>query len=235
MNNFIVILLCKEISYKINLFIGKLIEKHIDYKIICDYCSLDKDDEIKSLGFVNLTRSPYIKKPSAWDKAFYTIHNENMIEKYKYFFFIEDDVYSKQYESIIQFILDAQRVFNVDFITKKIRPKSHHPSWQHWKEDYIFYLKYPSQSFNPFCRLSSSLITKIFEYQKKYQQFNFHEILFASLCLENNMTYINYIESSILNKYIGNFKYNPILLDEEITDNRIYHPVKNSKSDREKL
>ena len=75
---------------------------------------------------------------------------------------------------------------------------------------------------------------KIIQYKKNNGKFNFHEILIASLCLEYNLTYINYIEHEILKKYIGNLNYNPIITIEEIADDLIHHPVKESKDFREK-
>jgi hypothetical protein len=234
MNNFIVFILCKDFSHKSNEYAKALSQKNIEYRIICDLCSIEDDSQLLSDGFYNLTRSPYIKKPSAWDKSFYTIVQYNLLEQYDYFYFIEDDVYSKNYETLISFITDAQSIFTVDLITKKIRPKSNHPKWQHWKEDYINQFNNPHQSFNPLCRLSKTLIKKILSYREQHNLFNFHEVLFASLCLEHNLSYINYIESSILNKYIGNFRYNPIMVESDISDHLIHHPVKDSKSDREK-
>jgi hypothetical protein len=233
-HNYIVFILCKDFSNRSDEYVKILSQKNIPYQIVCDLCSIDNDQKLLSTGFFNLTRSPYIKKPSAWDKSFYTIVQDDLLKNYDYFYFIEDDVYSKNYETIISFIMDAQSTFAVDFITKKIRPKSHHPQWKYWKEDYINEFTNPSQSFNPFCRLSNRLINKILDYKNTHNQFNFHEILFASLCLENDLSYINYIENNILNKYIGSFRYYPIMVESDISDPLIYHPVKDSKSDRQK-
>jgi len=233
-NNYIVFILCKNFSNRSNEYAEALSQKDIAYRIICDLCSIEDDSKLLSDGFYNLTRSPYIKKPSAWDKSFYSIVESDLLKQYNYFYFIEDDVYSKNYESLTSFISDAQSISTVDFITKKIRPKSHYPQWKHWQEDYINEFSDPHQSFNPLCRLSKTLIEKILYYRKHHNIFNFHEILFASLCLEYNLSHMNYIENSILNKYIGNFRYNPIILESDIKDNLIHHPVKDSKSDREK-
>jgi len=46
--------------------------------------------------------------------------------------------------------------------------------------------------------------------------------------------YPNNIDDSLLNTYIGNIRYYPIMTESEINDELIYHPVKDSKSDREK-
>jgi hypothetical protein len=233
-NNYIVFVLCKDFSNKSNEYIKTLLQKNIPHRIICDLCSIDNDQKLLSTGFFNLTRSLYIKKPSAWDKSFYTIIEDGLLKKYDYFYFIEDDVYSKNYSSLVSFILDAESNHTVDLITKKIKPQSDHPKWRYWKEDYIKNLSNPHQSFNPLCRLSNRLINKILDYKNTHNKFNFHEILFASLCLENNLSYVNYIDDPILKKYIGKFSYAPILTMENINDDLIYHPVKESKQDREK-
>jgi hypothetical protein len=233
-NNYIVFILCKDLSDRTNEYAKILSQKNIPYYIICDLCTISDDEKLLSTGFFNLTRSPYIKKPSAWDKGFYTVSEYNLLEQYDYFYFVEDDVYSKNYETLISFIKDAQSEFSVDFITKQIRPRSHHPQWKHWQEDYTNEFSNPSQSFNPLCRLSKALIEKILLYKEQYKSFNFHEILFASLCLEHNLSYINYIENNILNKYIGNFTYYSIMIESDINDILIHHPVKDSKTDREK-
>jgi hypothetical protein len=230
----IALLLCKNITENIKLLSSQLDKNNIPYTIICDDCSIHTDDILINQGFTDLTRSPYIKKPSAWDKSFYEIYNNKLTSIYNYFLFIEDDIYSKDYESIVGFINEISK-YNEDLITKCVRPKSHHPTWKHWNEEYINDLKYPSQSFNPLCRLSKVLVEKIIKYKDDNKKFNFHEILIASLCIEYNLTYINYIEDEVLKKYIGDINYTPILLTKNINDRRIHHPVKDSKSDREKV
>lgn len=230
----LVIILCKQSSSKIQTF-KLLLDKHnIPYLEVCDSYSLEQDQYLLDIGFYNLTRSPYIKKPSAWDKAFFVINNQELINLYEYFTFIEDDVYSKEYISLIEFIIKMNHYYSDDLITKYIRPKSHYPTWQHWKEEYTKEFKFPSQSFNPICRLSSRMISKILEYRQNQNKFNFHEIIIPSLCLDNFLSYKNYIDEPILNEYIGKIQYNPILTEELILDNLIYHPVKNSANDREK-
>lgn len=234
MNQYLIIILCKHRCNKVIHLENSFVNNTVNFITISDSLTSDIDQTLLNLGFYNLTRSPYIKKPSAWDKAFYTINYHKLYEQYDYFFFVEDDVYSKDYEYLNKFIHDCNNHFDEHFITKQIRPQSHHPNWKYWKEDYISSLKYPSQSFNPLCRLSSQLVKIILHYQKQRKKFEFHEILIPSLCLENNLSYINYIENNTLKKYIGKFRYNPIMLVEEITDNLIYHPVKDSKDAREK-
>lgn len=234
MNDYIVFILCKEIHEQVLRFNNTLDKYNISYINICDVCSADIDSNLLDLGFYNLTKGPYIKKPSAWDKAFYYyIQNQNLLSGYKHFFFIEDDVYSKDYLNLVEFIIACSLYNDTNLITKKIRTKDHNPKWTHWR-DYKDNFKYPSQSFNPLCRLSRVLINKIIEYKLLNNKFNFHEILIPSMCLEHELSYINYIEDDTLKSKIGKIAYNPIQIMSEITDDKIYHPVKISKDDREK-
>lgn len=230
----LVVILSSKQSVKIDYFCEKLKKENLSYVNICDFCTLNLDQELLTLGFTNLTRSPYIKKPSAWDKAFYFVSNNDLTKLYDYFFFIEEDVYSTDYTNIIKFILDSNDFYSHDLLTKLIRPQSHYPTWKHWKEEYVKEFKFPSQSFNPICRISKTLLLNILDYQKKHSKFNFHEIIFPSLCLENNLSYLNYIENKTLNKYIGKIQYNPIITEDMIPDTLIYHPVKDSTDEREK-
>lgn len=230
----LVLILCNNYSQNIIEFETVLFENNIDYIVVCDSCTLDQDQNLLENGFYNLTRSPYIKKPSAWDKSFDIISKKFLGDKYEHFFFIEDDVYSKKYCYITQFILESMKL-NSDLITHNIKSINHSPNWQHWKEDYIEMLKTPHQSFNPICRLSVKLVNKILEYQNIYKKFDFHEILIASLCLENNLTYTNYLEHEILKTFIGHIRYNPVLIEKNILDDKIYHPVKKTIDEREQL
>lgn len=234
MNNYIILVLCKDISDKVTKLTNILDSNSMNYSIVCDACSIDRDQELINSGFYNLTRSPYIKKPNAWDKAFYFIQDANLLQKYSYFYFIEDDVYSKEYKAVVDFIKESF-AYEVDFITKEIRPQSHHPTWRYWKEEYVKQFANPSQSFNPLCRLSSILVQKILQYKNIEHSFNFHEITFASLCIDNNLSYVDYIKDTKLNKYIGTFLYHPVMIDSDILNDKIHHPVKSSKTEREKI
>lgn len=234
MKKTLVLILCNRYYQNIVEFEATLIENDIDYILVCDSCTLDQDQNLLENGFYNLTRSPYIKKPSAWDKSFNIISKKFLTDEYGYFFFIEDDVYSKKYSNIIKFILESNKI-DSDLITHNIKSINHSPNWKHWKEEYVKLLKNPHQSFNPICRLSNKLIKKILEYQNIYKKFDFHEILIASLCLENNLTYTNYLEHDILKTFIGYIRYNPILIENNIFDDKIYHPVKKTMDEREKL
>lgn len=233
MTRYLALILCKDHSKDISELENCFSNNSINFLTVCDSKTLDIDKSLLDSGFYNLTRSPYIKKPSAWDKSFYFIEQQKLYYSYDYFFFIEDDIWSYEYISIIKFMMECDN-YDSDLITKCIRSKSHHPTWKHWKEDYINEFKFPSQSFNPLCRLSKQIVQKILDYRKEKQKFNFHEIIFASICLENNFTYLNYIENNDINKYIGKIQYYPILTKDLIKDQLIHHPVKDSIDAREK-
>lgn len=225
MNDTLIILLCKDRLNHIELFVDQLQKNNFSHVVICDNCSIDLDNNLILHGFINLTRSDHIKKPSAWDKAFYHIYDQKLLDKYKYFFFIEDDVYSQNYETLISFIKECAK-YDSDLITKSVRPQSHFPSWRRWKESYVGELLSPRQSFNPICRLSSNLIDKIFQYKDTMSKFNFHEIIFASLCVQHNLTYTEYINDINLKKYIGSIAFEPIFTFNTISNDLINHPVK---------
>jgi hypothetical protein len=85
----------------------------------------------------------------------------------------------------------------------------------------------PYKSFNTISRISSKLIQRIIDYQKKYQKFSFHEILFMSLCVENNYSFIDYEKQDDLKQFIDINTIIPALSDTQIKyDNKLYHPYK---------
>jgi hypothetical protein len=225
MSNTLVLVLCKNISNHIELLINKLEQNNFSYTVVCDDCSVDIDQHLISNGFINLTRADHIKKPSAWDKAFYQIHQQQLLSSYDYFFFIEDDVYSTNYDSLIDFIKECNK-YDSDLITKSVRTQNHFPTWKRWKEQYISELLTPRQSFNPICRLSKDLIEKIFEYRDTINKFNFHEIIFASLCVQHSLKYIEYINHIELKAHFGSIAFEPIFTFDTIPNHLINHPVK---------
>jgi hypothetical protein len=225
MMNTLIVILCQNRSHYIESFIDKLQENNFSHMVICDSCSIDLDKDLVDNGFINLTRADHIKKPSAWDKAFYQIYHQQLLSSYEYFFFIEDDVYSTNYNALINFIKECNN-HNSDLITKSIRTQNHFPSWRRWQEQYISELLTPRQSFNPICRLSKNLVEKILQYRDTINKFNFHEIIFASLCIQYNLTYLEYIKDIKLKKYIGSMAFEPIFTFDSIPNDLINHPVK---------
>jgi hypothetical protein len=167
-----------------------------------------------------------IKQPSSWDKAFYHLYqNSNLLKKYNYFYFIEDDVYTKDINTLYNSFITLNQP-SYDFIGLKINKRQNTKNWCWWtrEKDVNIYFKNPHMSFNPLCRLSSRLINKILEFRNSYNKFYFHEIMFSSLCVENDFTMTNL--NSLIDSYLGKFDSRPIINIDTIKDTKIYHPVK---------
>lgn len=182
------------------------------------------DTILKTKGFIGLTKT--IKQPSAWDKAFYFLYNNpSLVDLFDYFFFIEDDVFSKNNEMLYNFCVSLQK-YDHDLISKNIESKQQSLNWHWWKIDKN-YKEFTNhiKCFNPFCRLSKRLIKNILEYRQTHNRFMFHEILFSSLVADLNMRYLD-IANIEEKKYIGNFIWRPIIDISLIKDEKIYHPVK---------
>jgi hypothetical protein len=163
-----------------------------------------------------------IKKGStAWETSFYYIEND--ITKYDYAWIIEDDVYSAKLDTYIN-LFEYYDNTNYSLITGDIESKQASKDWNWWSDPDIISYNHQYRSYNPICRLSIKLINLILDFRKKYQQFCFHETLFASLCIENNLNFLDY--NTDKNPYTGNIRYRPCYQTTEITDNKIYHPVK---------
>jgi hypothetical protein len=170
-----------------------------------------------------------IKGPCSWDKAFLDIFLNNKI-KYEYFYFIEDDVFSKD-PSIFNQLISKLNNISVDLVSKNIVSKEKDSRWCFWPkyQKTKFFNEFNlARSFNPFCRLSKRLILKILEFQIKHNTFLFHEVLFATLCKENDFTFLDFSDpnnTDIFN-FFGTFIYRPVINKISIQDTKIYHPVK---------
>jgi hypothetical protein len=224
MNNTLVSFLCKsENSYTNNLSLF-LQQYGYDSSIIVD----DKNrynipDEATYCGLTKVCED----RPSSWEYSIYNISSHKLYHIYDYFFFIEDDVFSKQNNTFVN-LISIWNKHNYDFIAKKIRPKYQEEDWIWWKDTNNWNnFDNPYKSFNTICRVSSRLIKKIISYQKIYQKFNFHEILFISLCIENNYSFMDYEDNQDLKKYIDINRIIPELSDIQIIhDDKLYHPYK---------
>lgn len=180
------------------------------------------DDECLNAGFHGLTCS--IKTPSAWDKSFYHLsQNTWLLDQHSHFWFIEDDVYTKNISVLISF-LDRLASYNHDFMSHDIAHFEDTKDWYFWKLFPPNIMAY--NSFNPICRLSKDLINNILLYQKVNNKFIFHEVLFPSLMKLDNMSYIDMRYLDFWNEYFGIFHYRPIIRYELLLDDKIYHPVK---------
>lgn len=204
----------------------------IDNKIIVDSEIYPKD--LEDTNFFGLTQK--VNNKTAWDKSFYYIHKHNLLLNYDFFYFLEDDVYCRNIKrfDLVFDILDNKYYY--DLITHEINSKVNEPSWYWWNTLDLENLskRYVSlfKSFNPFCRISSKLLEKIFEYQAANNKFNFHEILFPTLAYNNNLSMINIDKIKDVNNFFGIFTYRPIISMSNIKDDKIYHPVKPKYNNR---
>lgn len=229
MNTFVSILSKEKNSY--------VLELHNQLNTINIKSSLVIDDEISNSpiiekGFIGLNRLPDNKPAISWEKAFYNIVINNYIDKYDYFYFIEDDVYSKDTNTILE-LIEYFNTFNSDFTSKAILPKEDIIEWPWWEreKDHNQIFKYAHRSFNPFCKISTKLLSVILDFKKQYGKFYFHEILFASLCVNYGLSYHDYSYYPNISNYMGIFRYRPEIDINSIHDTKIYHPVKNVTKD----
>jgi len=234
MNIFVSILCQNKSTYTISIN-KRLKESGIDSSLIVD--SEINNDLLRNINFTGFNRLPdevtnsHYTKITAWEKSFYNIHINNLIDKYDYFYFIEEDVYTKDTNTIFD-IISYFNTFNADLISKLILFKEEQPEWPWWNIDHSYEKLFndPHRSFNPLCRLSKKLVSLIFEFQKHNNTFYFHEILFSSLCVDHHMIYHDYSYYPKINDYIGNIQYRPNILVKDILDSKIYHPVKHMKN-----
>lgn len=215
---FFTLFLTKTHNDQINTLSSCFVNKQVVYDT--DY----NDTLIKTLGFFGLTKM--IKSPCSWDKSFYFLHqNNHILDNFDYFFFIEDDVYSKNPQFLYNFC-ESLSIYNQDLITNEVCFKKDCPNWHWWSRDNDYYqFKYHIKSYNPLCRLSKNIVKKILEFRTANNRFIFHELLFSCIAVENEMTILD-INTIPEKKYIGKFHWRPKLSHSTITDEKIYHPVK---------
>jgi hypothetical protein len=178
------------------------------------------DKDLKNQNYCCLTET--VKKISAWDKAIYYIANNlHLIDKYKHFYFIEDDVYTNNLE-IFNTLFNVLNKYDSDLIAHDIKSQKKSSTWNWW----IKYKTYTAKSYNPLCRLSNKIILLIIDYHKKNKTLLFHEVLFASLAFDNNLKTLDLTKIEEYKNLFGIFRYRPIINAKNINDNKIYHPVK---------
>lgn len=193
--------------------------KHSIDNTIVIYDNEIADKILKDQNYCCLTET--VKKISAWDKAIYYLSTMNLIEKYDYFYFMEDDVYTNDLLILIK-LFNILNNYNHDLISHDIKSQSESLKWNWWRK----YRKYTAKSYNPFCRLSKKLLILVIDYFKKNKKLLFHEVLFASIAYDHKLKTLNFNLIDEYKKIFGVFRYRPIIHAKNIKDNRIYHPVK---------
>ena len=226
MNSFTLILSKQPNSYCETLH-KVITDSHIIYDV--DW----SDDEMVKLGFSNLAAIHSVedikltqKIATSWDKSFYWIEqNYDILDRYKYFYFIEDDVYS---HNIYKFIGLFQSLDKYDhhLISKEVLTKEQFPNWTWWYRinDWDKF-EVKVKCFSPMSRLSSTLIKKILQWRKHNGKFTFLEIMFSSICATEGLSYLDF-DKIPEKQYFGKFHWRPVILKTEIKDDRITHPVK---------
>jgi hypothetical protein len=149
------------------------------------------------------------KRTTAWDLAFKDISCETT-------WFVEDDVAFT--EQAFSNLLEETSGINVDLITNKIRRPEDDLYWSHRKT--VCHVDKRMYSFNPLCRCSPNLISKILDYRNKHGQFSFHEILLPSLA----ETRFDLKELKRIS--FEQFRWNDIAIPLMGNDVSFYHPIK---------
>lgn len=213
----LICILCRKTNRYTNNLSQNLTTNNIENKIIED----DPFIEYKYNGLCHTKKNSKSRyKSTAWDNAFKQI-SKYYIDKFDYFYFIEDDVYSKN----LQTFVDLINYYNnkpADLLSSEIKSKQNSTDWYWWSKDLTYRVfKYPHKSLNCICRISNVLMCHLFDYFKKRNQFFYNEFFFASVCAEYNMPMQNFNY-----KYIKEIRYRPIFQIKDILDSKIYHPVK---------
>ena len=143
---------------------------------------------MKNKGYTNTHNKIHV---TSWDKVFYHIENNNILNEYDYIWIIEDDCFLNK-NKFNNFIRQYNNK-NHDLILFGWYKRSHE-YWDLWKENNILNKKAYFEKdvlrscITQFCRLSPILINKILELRQELNRFCFHEIAFPSLAAKNNLT-----------------------------------------------
>ena len=197
------------------------------------------DEELLDVGFSHMTYHTK-KDPTAWDKAFYHIYENNL--GYDYYYFLEEDVYCDNFQVFVN-IFKTLEDYHQDLISHRIKTIEEDPKWNNWYEPFIESYQGVEgdpmiHSFNPFSRVSGNLINKIFEFYDKHKRLYFHEFLLPIICVTNNLTFVDFKEDDILKEFFGGFDYishktwghpDPEFGDKLFLPNKIVHPRKHMR------
>ncbi len=188
------------------------------------YDNESSDETLSGEGFRNMTKT--IKSPCSWEKAFYALSkDENMLNEFERFSFIEDDVFSRSISTIKSF---EERLEEIEFdvLTHEVGTQEESKEWHWWRANDKAFFRKPVKSFNPYCVLSSRLVKSILDFRDKNKTFLFHEIMFCSLAESLGYVFKSIESLPFYNEYFGLFVWRPIIQESTINDERIYHPVK---------
>jgi hypothetical protein len=172
------------------------------------------DEKVIEEGYYNVNYI-FSKKTTSWDKALY--HFSKIDISYEYVWFIEYDVYIPNQESLIN--LDKH---STDLICKNFNTNTdgHLDDWPHWGQAPTYFELPWAEGLQCICRLSNKVLGKIKEFVDTHKKLTFLEVLFTTIVIQNNYTYVcpdEFIEVDCCKKH--NIS--------ELDPKRIYHPIKN--------
>jgi len=196
-------------------------ELYKNYNFKLKFVQID-DNFCKNNGFYNFVYHGILSntsnKPFAWDKAllYFTIIKPD----YNNVWFIEDDV----------FLLKESVLINIDnkYLDSDLLTPFHHlnydgnlNTWDFWFIMNDIPLPLPwARSMTCACRASNKLLKLMNNYRKDHNKLFFHEAMFNTISLQNNLIVDTPEELSTIH-YRDNFDLNNLNL------NYLYHPIKN--------
>lgn len=139
-------------------------------------------------------------------KSLISTRNITKLQEYDYLYFIEDDIYIRSQEILMEFILhhnynmeDLMLIDNIQYIEQE---------WLDWWEPFIkednFFDGYILKSFSPIIRMSKRMLVSLYAFFDKTNKIYFQEVMFPTLakhmgyticgfdCLKFNMSMKNF-------------------------------------------
>jgi len=179
------------------------------------FIQMDNDTCLKS-GFIDLNFTIH-KKITSWEKGLYYFSNINTT--YKNVWFIEDDVYFYNQDTILN--IDKQYP-DSDFLSNKYGVNNDNDflsnEW-HWNQlDIKFDLPYYNAMVCA-CRMSQKLLQKIKIYATDHNTLFFLEALFPTITMKYNLIYDTPNELSTIE-----YRYN--FMPHELNKTNLFHPIK---------
>ena len=182
---------------------------------------------MRKKGFTNMHSSITV---TSWDKVFYFLDNSDILQNYEYVWIIEDDCYLNK--NLFSNFIERFDKNKEDFIVFGWYKKNK-KEWNAWRfnrkteKTQFFKNENLRASINQFCRMSPKLIKETLKLRSIHNKFCFHELQFASIVKEKNLSFLKDKNNDIFIsafKTANSRKTNEQLKDENIT---VVHPKKN--------
>ena len=208
-------------------------ESHLDVFVVIDNNDEYHGKSFKDINFIqipdnncgiyhsaaSIENATHLKKnPSAWDKFLMYFCNQ---EFYDFVWVFEDDVFISDVESIVRLDKKYNNYNKYDLVTpNNFYKKDDLMDW-HWK--YISERINPPYYYSMVCAmgLSKKLLTVIKDYAEEYKTLLYHEVMFNTLAMQNNLKVKDVYElKSIV--WMGKWDIDEFLL----LPNNFFHPRK---------